>query len=775
MGTRRRRALLCVIFTVAAAFVALTLAAAVFAPAVRAQSLSAAPGLVATAAIQQTELLGPDGAAYDWFGFDVAIDGDTAFVGAPTKTVGSTATQGVVYVYSRSGGSWTLQQTLLASDPAANDLFGFSVALDGDVALVGARGKGSYRGAVYVFAKSGGAWTQQAKLLASDGVAYDSFGWRLAVNGSTALIGTPEKGSGGSIDVGAAYVFTRSGDTWTQQAELTANDGAGWDFLGQTVALDGDTALIGATAATVNGHSLQGAAYVFTRSGDSWSQQAKLVADDGAASDGFGSVALSGDTALIGANGKTVAGHSHQGAVYVFTRSGGVWTQQAKLTQSDGAANDAFGAGVALESGTAAISAVGHAVGGNAGQGAVYLFAGSGASWTQQAELTAADGVANDAFGSIALSGREVLVGDRNKKVGDNVAEGAAYLFGLPSTITPSVSGGHGTISPAGATTFDYGATPTFTFAPDSGYRVDHVLVDGTAVTPTTATTYTFPAVTADHTIRVSFSASAPDARPVITSSVSGGHGTISPAGATTFDYGATPTFTFAPDSGYRVDHVLVDGTAVTPTTATTYTFPAVTADHTISVSFSASAPPVTTVSGRHRGWSRQPVKLHFTATPGPGGARVAYAEYQVDGGAWTRGTSLNVRTQGVVLVRYRSADTLGDVEQTRTCRVRVDTLRPRVIASHTSGHARGTVHLRYRVDDPVPGCGWALVRLAVTNGRGHIVTRASTLPAPTNDWRTVRISTRSLGPGVYTVALRAMDVAGNFQHGLARTTLTVR
>jgi hypothetical protein len=220
---------------------------------------------------------------------------------------------------------------------------------------------------------------------------------------------------------------------------------------------------------------------------------------------------------------------------------------------------------------------------------------------------------------------------------------------------------------------------------------------------------------------------------------------------------------------------VLVDGTAVTPTTATTYTFPAVTADHTISVSFSASAPPVTTVSGRHRGWSRHPVKLHFTATPAAGGAPVAYTEYQVDGGAWTRGTSVTVRTQGVVKIRYRSANTLGAVEQTRTCKVRIDTLRPRVVASDASGRARGAVHLHYRVGDPVPGCGWALVRLVVTDGRGNILTRASTLPAPTNDWRTVRISTRALGPGVYTVALRAMDVAGNFQHGLARTTLTVR
>jgi hypothetical protein len=399
----------------------------------------------------------------------------------------------------------------LASDGAAGDYFGFSVALQGDTALIGASNKTVSahlgQGAAYVFTRSGGAWSQQAELTGSDGAATDRFGQSVALDGDTALIGASYKTVSGHSAQGAAYVFTRIVGGWTQQAELTGSDGADADLFGYSVALDGDTALIGARLKTVNGHSTQGAAYVFTRSGGVWSQQAEMTGSDGASGDYFGcSVALDGDTALIGASYKTVSGHLAQGAAYVFTRSGSVWTQQAELTGSDGANDDTFGWSVALDADTALVGAFTKTMNGHNAQGAVYAFTRSGGAWSQRAELTGSDGATTDYFGwSVALGGRITLVGAPGKTVSGHATQGAAYVLGLPCTVTPSVTGGHGTISPATVQTLDYGSTPTFTFAPNAGYVVSAVTVDGSAVKMTGKNQYTFPALAADHTIDVSF------------------------------------------------------------------------------------------------------------------------------------------------------------------------------------------------------------------------------------------------------------------------------
>ena len=336
---------------------------------------------------QQQELTASDGAAFDFFGTSVALssDGNTALVGARTKTVGGNSAQGAAYVFTRSSGSWTQQQELTASDGAANDAFGASVALssDGNTALVGAYGKtvggNSFQGAAYVFTRLSGSWTQQQELTASDGAANDAFGFSVALSsdGNTALVGAYVKTVGGNSFQGAAYVFTRLSGSWTQQQELTASDGATFDLFGSSVALssDGNTALVGAVSKTIGGNSAQGAAYVFTRSSGSWTQQQELTASDGAVSDTFGSsVALSsdGNTALVGASNKTVGGNSAQGAAYVFTRSSGSWTQQQELTASDGATGDLFGVSVALSSdgNTALVGAYEK----NSAQGAAYVF-----------------------------------------------------------------------------------------------------------------------------------------------------------------------------------------------------------------------------------------------------------------------------------------------------------------------------------------------------------------------------------------------------------------
>jgi MYXO-CTERM domain-containing protein len=382
---------------------------------------------------QQAELTAADGAADEWFGFRGSVSGDTALVGAAYKTVGANTQQGAAYVFVRTGSTWAQQAELTAGDGAAGDAFGASVALSGDTAIVGACRKGfgasDLQGAVYVFTRAGSTWAQQAELTASDGAAGDIFGASMSLAGDTALIGAPGKAAGANSHPGAAYVFTRAGSTWAQQAELTAATGAG--SLGGSVSLSGDTALVGAHATTVGANDNQGAAYVFVRTGSSWALEAELTASDGAAYDLLGhSVSLSGDTALVGAYRKTVGGNGWQGAAYVFTRAGSTWAEQAELTAADGAANDSFGTSVALSGNMALVGADSKNVGANAQQGAVYVFVGAGPSWAEQAKLTASDGAPYDSFGAdVTLSGGAALVGAYSKTVDGSSYRGAAYVW----------------------------------------------------------------------------------------------------------------------------------------------------------------------------------------------------------------------------------------------------------------------------------------------------------------------------------------------------------
>jgi hypothetical protein len=246
----------------------------------------------------------------------VALSGDIALIGADYDTVGANSSQGSAYVFTRSGTSWTQQAHLIASDGAAGDDFGTSVALSGDMVLVGAFwddvGANADQGSAYVFTYSGSTWTQHAHLIASDGAAGDRFGTSVALSGDTALISAPADDVGANVDQGSAYVFTHSGSTWTQQAQLTATDGAaGYNFGQASVALSGDTALVGVPR--------KGSAYVFARSGTSWSQQAQLTASDGTGFKFFGyMVALSGATALIGAPADDVGANVYQGSAYFY-------------------------------------------------------------------------------------------------------------------------------------------------------------------------------------------------------------------------------------------------------------------------------------------------------------------------------------------------------------------------------------------------------------------------------------------------------------------------
>jgi MYXO-CTERM domain-containing protein len=360
-------------------------------------------------ATQQAKLVASDGATNDRFGHSVSVSGDTAVVGADGKS----SSTGAAYVFARSGSTWTPQAKLVASDGSLNDTFGSSISVSGDTTVVGASGKSSSTGAAYVFVRSGSAWSQQAKLLASDGAAVDYFAYSVSVSGDTAVAGAPYAGS----YYGAAYVFVRSGTAWTQQAKLLADDGAAVDYFGFSVSVWGDTAIVGAYQKS----SGTGAVYVFVRSAGAWTQQAKLLASDGAVVDSFGwSVSLSVDTAVVGAYNKG----SGTGAAYVFVRSGSTWAEQAGLVASDGATNDCFGFSVSVSGDTAVVGANAR----SSGAGAAYLFARNGGSWSQQGTLPASDGASADYFGTaVAVAGDTAVVGAYQK----NSATGAAYVFSV--------------------------------------------------------------------------------------------------------------------------------------------------------------------------------------------------------------------------------------------------------------------------------------------------------------------------------------------------------
>jgi len=380
--------------------------------------------------MQQAKLLPTDGMANGRFGFSATLSGDTALVGAIYDDDQGEAS-GSVHVFVHSGGAWSHQAKLLPTDGEAGDEFGTSVALSGDTALIGAASdddQGDNSGSAYVFVRSGGAWSQQAKLLPNDGEATDSFGNSIGVSGDTALVGARGDDDQGDSS-GSAYVFVRSGGAWSQQTKLLPNDGEAIDFFGNSVGVSGDTALVGAYYDGDQGLA-SGSAYVFVRSGGAWSQQAKLLPNDGAETDFFGtSVTLSGETALVGAKGDDDQGDS-SGSAYVFVRSGGAWSQQAKLLPNDGEAADVFGTSVALSGETALVGAHGDDDQGT-DSGSAYLFVRSGGAWSQLAKLLPNDLVVDDLFGtSVALSGETALVvalADDDQ----GTDSGSAYVFGL--------------------------------------------------------------------------------------------------------------------------------------------------------------------------------------------------------------------------------------------------------------------------------------------------------------------------------------------------------
>jgi hypothetical protein len=395
------------------------------------------------------KLSADDGVAGDRFGGAVAISGTTAVIGANASASSGTGI-GAAYVYILSAtGQWTLQQKLTPADGERDDSFGYSVGISGDTVVVGAFGDtvgtNVNQGSAYVFTRTGTTWTQQAKLLASDGAAGDVFGRSVAIDGDSIVAGALSANVGQNVDQGAAYVFTRTGTTWTQQWKLTAADGATSDSFGDSVDISQNSVVVGATDDATGTNTQQGSAYVFTRNGTAWAQQAKLTASDGTAFDYFGfSTSISGDTVAVGTL-QDVGANFQQGSAYIFVRNGTTWTQQQKLLAADGAADDSFGNSVYLVGDTLMVGAAGDRTGTNDRQGSAYLFTRSGSVWGQSQKLLASDGAANDEFGAgVAFTPNHAIVGSVRDTIGTNADQGSAYIF------SSAVSIGGRVTSPSG-------------------------------------------------------------------------------------------------------------------------------------------------------------------------------------------------------------------------------------------------------------------------------------------------------------------------------------
>jgi PGF-pre-PGF domain-containing protein len=376
----------------------------------------------------QTAILNAsDAAAGAYFGQSAAISGNTAVIGANGATVGSNTSAGQVYIFTNSGGTWTQAAILNASDAENSGNFGYSVRISGD--------------------------------------------------GNTAVIGAYGVTVGTNTSAGQAYIFTNGGGTWTQAAILNASDAEQYGHFGYSVGIseDGNTAVIGAAGATVSLKQYAGKAYVFRNTGGLWSEKPILNASDPDEDAAFGnSVGISGDgnTAIIGAAGATVGGQYSAGQVYIFTNSGGAWTQISILNASD-AYGDRFGNSVAIsgDGNTAVIGASWTTVGGKYSAGQEYVFTNSGGAWTQISIFNASDAAAGAYFGgSTAISGNTVVIGSSGATAGGKSRAGKAYVFSLSSPVTSSgsgtdTSGDTGRATSFAATAPGTGAGGTMTFA----------------------------------------------------------------------------------------------------------------------------------------------------------------------------------------------------------------------------------------------------------------------------------------------------------------------
>ena len=655
-------------------------------------------------------------------GLGSALDmaGDTLVVGAKWQWLGDSGhNPGVAYVYDRRGGTMIRTAALASPDPTDYGCFGSDVAIEGDrIAVAEFRddGRGLDPGVVHVFERDGNGWELVATLRpgGSDRLLHRGFGASLSMSGDTIVVGAPYAKLNGDTEAGVVYVFTRSGGVWKQQARLTAASPSDDDFFGRSVAVHGDRLVVGAdmddTAAGVNA----GSAFVFTRSGATWTRRAMLRPSDADIGIAFGGeVAISADTIMVAAVGQLY----DQGAVYVYEPSGDTWRERARLTAGDGQPSDMFGRSLALDGGTAVVGSTAEGSDEASGQmthGAAYRFTRIGGSWYQEARLAADKGALSRGVGSaVAVCGRVIAVSDTAFRKDPELAHsGAVRLFEPHRTAVDS---------------------PLVVAAEDGVLKNDQSPSSG----PLQARL-----VDADGAVLGDHAATA--------------HGAV--------DLSSDGAFSYVPAAGYTG----VDG----------FFYQAYTSEWQsqatpVTVTVNDLTAPAITAADLARGWVNTPV----TVTLSTGAATdVAAAEYRRRGpNLWNRYLQpFQVSRQGASTYDIRARDVYGN-SATRTFSVRVDTKRPTPQAPTAATVTRGrTATLKYKIVDARPGSPSATVTIRVRNARNAEKWRVILKNKPVN--KLLGYAFRcSLPRGTYRFLVTATDAAGNRETKPASNKLVVR
>ncbi len=405
--------------------------------------LSVAIGVQAQCNWEETQkLIAPDRESFDYFGYSVSIDGNVMVVGSIGDDDGGIGS-GSVYVfrYDPGGSGWMEEAKLVASDGESGDDFGDAVSISNDVIAVGAWGdddNGVNSGSAYVFRYDGTNWMEEAKILPSNGKTHEGFGDSISINGDSIVAGsTGDEDNGGSA--GAAYVFRYDGSDWVEESKLLASDGDIADYFGWSVAIDGETAVVGTWADDDNGLS-SGSAYVFRYDGSDWIEETKLLASDGDDTDYYGySVSLDGDVIIVGAKWDEDYG-PYTGSAYVYRFDGSQWVEDAKLLPPDGDAGAAFGCSVSIDGDAIVVGAWADKINGVAtGSAYAFQYEADESRWTERGKMLASDGAYDDHFGfAVSVSDNMVIIGASEDDDFDS-NYGSVYVYDLTQCV-PTLS-----------------------------------------------------------------------------------------------------------------------------------------------------------------------------------------------------------------------------------------------------------------------------------------------------------------------------------------------